>query len=621
MFFRAMLFLVLSAAGAMAEPKIIAPEVAETAQQVTVRLEGLETDIAYWVTLIPKNAELGTWKEFVYIQNATTAEVTLTAPAPGAYELRLHDKVKPYPLYARIPFTVTELSARSLSMTLERPPAADKPTVVNLSGLDRGREYWITLIPADAEIGTWAEFKYIKRKDKRQVRFKPVPGGAYELRLHDRAEGYPLYLKQAVTMPGRPATAGSQGQVAATGSAKQAPEYKGPCPRMQPGDGASVAACLRHMKTTSMAYVFSNVTSTCGNMQFQLTLAQENKEGTRQNLRGVDTDRTVEIDCKTLAQQVKTVFDYTPPWAGCTDHPSTVGPKEHIACIEGTPMSAPPRHAVRWVGAAIPTDCRGLIARLQSSYSAVFPEFRKYPNVVAAFGTMETCPDYQPYLEANVARREQMRQKMAEAEAQKRMAAVQRAEASRAMQQAMDTGLDQMHRDSVANLMAKKHPADAIEGKTIRWALVKLLHRLEKEHSAPGLALLHTTNGLMQRTGRGEFQLVSYNSVASAKVLDCGRITSRGVRCEVDATFVRSAAAPGNAGNNFLVGTFGGGKKAAVLTLDLRHNGDQWELATVSDALLDLVFPDTGQAAKTRNKGFSPEECLWLRSMGSAGWC
>lgn len=77
---------------------------------------------------------------------------------------------------------------------------AEEPLILSLRDLNPSIAYWVTLVPAGTPDGRWDEYSYIEDAQQAEVTFAGVPAGQYELRLHDRASGYELYDRVAVTV-------------------------------------------------------------------------------------------------------------------------------------------------------------------------------------------------------------------------------------------------------------------------------------------------------------------------------------------------------------------------------------------------------------------------------------
>ncbi len=608
---------------AVADPIVSAPSTALMDDEVTARVSGLDPAIGYWVTLIPQTAQEGTWDKYIYIENATEAEVSFVAPGTGAYEFRLHDKQEPYALYARSPIMLTAQIYGPPEFEVSGDFSGPGKTIVGITGLNPHIRYWVTLIAASEPLGNWAQYHYMGRQTEAEFAFDPVPGGTYQLRLHDRAEGDALYLSAEFVVSGPTA--------AEIANADSGPEYTGPCPQISNTDSASVAACLRHLGESSVAYVFKNTTSSCGNMQFQLSLAQENKEGTYQNLRAANLEKFEQIDCKMIARQVSEVFGQTPGWAGCVDHPRDVGPAEHIACVESTPVVGPRRNARSaanvdiGVRAAFPVTCEELHGRLWQSYAKVFHELNDWQAFLAVFPRDMSCAPYQTYLEGNVARRADARRTLADQRAAEQQQALEQRQAQRAILDAIDSSFDQMHRESVAARADDIHSPAVIDPRNLQWALVKILHRLEPERQDQLTTLLHTSNGLRQRSGRGRSQIISTHSVADLRLRSCGPIADAATTCEIEVSMVTAMHAPNDQGGASIIALFGGPiRQTSTLSIDVAYVDAQWELANLTPATLDALWK-TADAPQGNGGyqfgGYSPEDCLWLQSMGAGRIC
>lgn len=606
---------------AITQPLITGPASAPEGDPVTAQVTGLDPSVSYWVTLIHQTALEGTWKEYVYINGATEAEVTLTAPGSGQYEFRLHDKIEPYSLYARTAITLTGQTYGPPAFRVSGDFATGK-TTVRISGLHPDIRYWVTFVPASEPLGTWAQYHYIQSQTEAEVTFNPVANGAYQLRLHDRAPGYELYLTQDATVQGNVAPPPEPAPLARA--------FTGPCPEMSNADSGSVAACLTHLETTSVRHVFTNATSTCRNMQFQLILAQENKEGTRQNLRGVDMAEIEEVDCKMIARQVETVFGQMPTWARCTDHPADVSAADHIACVVSTPIFSISRNALspenvrNGVNRAYPVTCEGLRQRLLQAYGSALENLFRANSLEAVFPADMNCEPYEAYLIANEERRTERIAELDGERAERIQEEFQRQQASAAMLDAVDAGYDQMESDGVAARAARVQDAGSATAADLRWALVKVLHRLEPEYRYGARALVHTSNGLRQRAGRGVTQIISTHVIDDLRIRSCTAAADGVQRCDVEVTVISGAHAPGDQGASLLLSLSGGVQRSEkAFIMEVRFVGSQWEVATITNEVLDVIWsaPQTQATSGFDFGGYSPEECLWLRSMGASGLC
>lgn len=613
---------------AFSEPNIEAPETASSEEDVSAQVTGLDPNIAYWVTLVPKTKKTGTWDKYIYIENAANAEVTFKAPGIGLYEFRLHDKAKPYPLYASSEIILT--AKDFIPPVFETSGSFNGPgkATVKISGLDPAIRYWLTLIPASEPMGKWAQYHYFANQTEAEVTFDPVAGGEYQLRLHDRRKGYALYLSQDISV------AGGEPLVAPATTATPAdtlPKFTGPCPEMSNADGASVAACLQHLAEGPVKHVFTNATSTCGHMSYQLSLAQENKEGTYQNLRSADMERFQKIDCKTISRQVEVVFGQAPGWRFCTDHPTDVGPAEHIACVDNTPVLGIGRNArsannIRnGVNAAFPVTCKELHARLQTSYSNVFRELRDWQAFLTVFPRDMSCAPYQDYLQGNVARRKETILAFAQQRDEERQAAYEQQQARRAFQDGMENSFDDMYRQDVAARAGDIQNSGTVSKADLKWALVKVIHRLEPERNDQLTKLLHTSSGLRLSSGRGRSRVISNHSIADIDLRACSDAGENVVTCEAEVTMVSTIQAPNDQGGDTILILFGGPvRETSAISTELTYVDTQWEVARVTPDLLDVLLhaPETVQSnGGFRFEGYSPEECVWLRSMGAGGVC
>ncbi len=88
------------------------------------------------------------------------------------------------------------------TLTAPTEGTAGDTFTVQVSGLDPTVGYWVTLLPQEARIGTWDKYVYIENGAQAEVSISATTAtpGAFEFRLHDKIEPYPLYAAAPITL-------------------------------------------------------------------------------------------------------------------------------------------------------------------------------------------------------------------------------------------------------------------------------------------------------------------------------------------------------------------------------------------------------------------------------------
>jgi len=139
---------------------------------VTWSGDGDPTD---FITLVPVGTPEGKYGVYGY---ANQPSFEIRAPdEPGPYELRYLVKDSPYPTQARIPMTVTPVTA-----TLAAPASSPAGTTIAVTwtGPDNPRDF-ITIVAAGAAAQTYAVYAYTSYGNPVQLQTPDAPG-AYEIR-------------------------------------------------------------------------------------------------------------------------------------------------------------------------------------------------------------------------------------------------------------------------------------------------------------------------------------------------------------------------------------------------------------------------------------------------------
>ncbi|MEM6496834.1 MAG: hypothetical protein AAF709_08915, partial [Pseudomonadota bacterium] len=104
-------FLLVSPLAAHADPEIV---VTQTAERVDVSITGLAPEATYWVTIVPKELELGGYTTFQYLTGSDQATASFDQPDTGqAFEVRLHERSQENTLLASAPLPSPETETAS----------------------------------------------------------------------------------------------------------------------------------------------------------------------------------------------------------------------------------------------------------------------------------------------------------------------------------------------------------------------------------------------------------------------------------------------------------------------------------------------------------------------------
>lgn len=540
---------------------------------------------------------------------------------------------------ALVALTLCNAAALAQAPTLNvRVVERNGPTQVDFtaSGLGEARSVRVRVAPEGAPDGLWrAEDVARARGGAAQGAVFVGGGGGFEARL---------FVDGAETPAAR---------VAFAIGAQRDPD---PCVVMETRNPDSVAACLTALRDAGApaATRFRDERATCPNLQAVVTTARLEAIGAEAAARFRNEPPPFPApDCAMIAALADSIFERRPAWRGCVgDELVEATPPTRIACVESYPVSA--GDARSFLDMRYPQTCAAMRSRLVEAYGAVhgrietraafdprahIPGLAARPTTPAApaapsdaipgSGTFR-CDDYRAYLDGNADRRRIAEREIDAQQAQARTARAANIDIPALVTESFLANLDAMSRQALASVRETPHPTDEIYDPMLRRALVSALHRMVPENSArfgPVTAeLSHTTGGLRSRSRAGARTIDEHYGVRAARILDCAIPRPGVAECRFALTMAANVAASGGGGEDTLVEALaavsgGGTPRTREFTASLRHDGLQWTLAEASVELVTFLLPPADATAAASGPDYSPEECLWLQSLGAGGVC
>lgn len=147
-----------------------------------------------YLTLVPEGAAEGSYDQYRYTRDGSP--LSFTAPiTPGQYELR-YQSDGTTGLLARASVTVI---GSEITLSVPAEVEAGKPFEVSWTGPDGDRDY-LTVVPEDAQDGTYNEYHYTRDGDTLSFT-APITPGEYEVRYQSDREGG-VFARQAFTVVG-----------------------------------------------------------------------------------------------------------------------------------------------------------------------------------------------------------------------------------------------------------------------------------------------------------------------------------------------------------------------------------------------------------------------------------
>ncbi len=212
---RLMVWMILAASAATAQPTVDAPASAGIGSEVSVNVAGT-TNPRDFVSIVPKDGPEGSYGGYQYVDKPGTFK--LTAPVkPGDYEVRVLSAETPYPTLARRPIRIDNVVATLVAI---EQVASGTKFDVKWTGPDNVRDYVGIGNAAQPYIG----YGYTNAGNPIALT-APDEAGEYELRYF-LAEGDTVIGRRRIVVGGVTATVSAPAQVVA--GTKFAVTWKGP---------------------------------------------------------------------------------------------------------------------------------------------------------------------------------------------------------------------------------------------------------------------------------------------------------------------------------------------------------------------------------------------------------
>ncbi|MDU9003097.1 hypothetical protein [Sedimentitalea todarodis] len=573
-------------------------------EPVRVSLTGLNPDpgVTYWITLIEADEPVGRWRSFHYITGQSEADVVFEKqPRSRNLELRLHQKMQGEPLLSVLSVNVAHRPpAGPASMTATAGPFENGRFRINvaLENLSQDAVYSVqvanTALPVGYYVATSTSFTATA---SHQARIDVRVPGDYALRLVRRGQTEAVIETDI--------------KLANTDQSVKVD----PCANLSVGDSDSVARCLTAKSHERWSYQLKSGYPSCNQVQMDLVrakLSALNAKGAQSYPRGFEALSPIPVpSCVEIADAARLGLGTVLPWTSCARSLTTTPTiDERVSCMESL------RNRNRHQAVDLyPTKCIGVEKLLLEAYGRVLDLEGGSKETLSLAGFPIDCDAYGAFMDANERFIEEKSRKellAAQAEAEKAREKnwlAREIESERAFWRVQRTG------EALLHLRNAVHPADQIDETYVSDALITALHFLEPR----GTGVVHSANGLVSNLAN---QMVFHHGVRRVQLHGCkiSDGTSTTAVCSATIGMVNFIDFPNESAGGvlgaFLTGMGGQGPRDETFDLKLRHDGKRWQIAELTEPLVNFLLIPPQSAFEHSRPDYSPEECVWMQSVG-----